>query len=216
VFRAVRTRRACRRLRPAQVLVQVWPPQALPLRESARSGSGWEPGGGGGGGGGAAGGAGGFAAAGASAGGDAAAAAPPARTVAMRSPVETVPPLATCTFSITPLAVEGTSIEAFSDSSVTSGVSTSTLSPGFTSTSMTATSLKLPMSGTRTSSTGDALIGGSPSGLPRDRALRIDAESLDGAGDGLGVHALLVSQRLERRNRDVVAVDLEVPAQRRP
>ncbi len=40
---------------------------------------------------------------------------------------------------------------AFSDSSVTSGVSVSTRSPGFTSTSMTATSLKPPMSGTRTS-----------------------------------------------------------------
>ena len=45
-------------------------------------------------------------------------------TVATRSPVETVPPLVMCTFSMTPLAVEGTSMVALSDSSVTSGVST--------------------------------------------------------------------------------------------
>src|SRR6187401_2581733 len=56
-----------------------------------------------------------------------------------------------CTFSTTPLAVEGTSIVALSVSSVASGVSMSTLSPAFTSTSMTETESKLPMSGTLTS-----------------------------------------------------------------
>jgi hypothetical protein len=49
----------------------------------------------------------------------------------------------------TPAALDGTSIVAFSVSSVTSGVSTATVSPAFTSTSMTSTSLKLPRSGTR-------------------------------------------------------------------
>src|SRR5207302_320779 len=76
---------------------------------------------------------------------------PSAFTVASRSPVLTLPPLLAWTFSTTPLAVEGTSMAALSDSRVTSGVSSAMLSPGFTSTSMTATSLKLPRSGTRTS-----------------------------------------------------------------
>ena len=40
---------------------------------------------------------------------------------------------------------------AFSVSTVSSGASTCTLSPGFTSTSMTATSLKSPRSGTKMS-----------------------------------------------------------------
>jgi hypothetical protein len=47
----------------------------------------------------------------------------------------------------TPAAVDGTSMVAFSVSSVISGVSTSILSPAFTSTSMTSTSLKSPRSG---------------------------------------------------------------------
>ena len=50
-----------------------------------------------------------------------------------------------------PAAGEGTSIVALSDSSVTSESSAATVSPGFTSTSMTGTSLKSPMSGTLTS-----------------------------------------------------------------
>src|SRR6187402_46575 len=72
-------------------------------------------------------------------------------TVTTTDPGDTLPPLATCTFSTTPLAVDGTSIVALSVSSVTSGVSKSTVSPGFTSTSMTDTESKLPMSGTLTS-----------------------------------------------------------------
>ena len=43
---------------------------------------------------------------------------------------------------------DGTSIVALSDSSVTSGSSGLTVSPRLTSTSMTGTSLKSPMSGT--------------------------------------------------------------------
>ena len=50
---------------------------------------------------------------------------PASVTVTIKSPSETLPPLATCTFSTLPAAVEGTSIAALSVSSVTSGVSTS-------------------------------------------------------------------------------------------
>ena len=50
-----------------------------------------------------------------------------------------------------PAAGEGTSIVALSDSSVISGSSGATSSPGATSTSMIGTSAKSPMSGTRTS-----------------------------------------------------------------
>src|SRR5262245_30737029 len=60
-------------------------------------------------------------------------------TVTTSAPVDTVPPLVTCTFSTTPLAVDGTSMVALSVSSVASGVSTSMASPGLTSTSMTVT-----------------------------------------------------------------------------
>ena len=51
----------------------------------------------------------------------------------------------------TPACVEGTSIVALSLSSVTRESSFLILSPGFTSSSMTGTSLKSPMSGTLTS-----------------------------------------------------------------
>ncbi len=50
-----------------------------------------------------------------------------------------------------PAAGDGTSMVALSDSSVTSESSAATASPGFTSTSMTGTSVKSPMSGTLTS-----------------------------------------------------------------
>ena len=57
---------------------------------------------------------------------------------------------------ITPEEEEGISIEALSDSTVTRLCSALILSPTLTRTSMTSTSLKSPMSGTRTS-TGPAL-----------------------------------------------------------
>src|ERR1700733_14018212 len=142
---------------------------------------------------------------------------PLALTVAMRSPLLTLPPLVVCSFSSTPSTVDGTSMVAFSDSSVTSGVSTAILSPGFTSTSMTATSLKLPMSGTRTSvrPTAAFMSGRSASALPGYGLLGIDAECLDGLGDGRVIHAAVVGPRLEGGHGDVVAVHLEVPAQLR-
>src|SRR5690606_4026572 len=67
---------------------------------------------------------------------------------AMREPSETRSPTETSTDSIRPAAVAGTSIAAFSVSSVMSGSSTLTRSPGLTWTSMTSTSVKSPMSGT--------------------------------------------------------------------
>ena len=151
------------------------------------------------------------------AGGEAGAAAggtePLARTVAMRSPVLTLPPLLVWIFSTTPTAVEGTSMVALSDSSVTSGESMATVSPGFTRTSMTATSLKLPMSGTRTSTRLRTAFMW-PRGfshLPWHRFRRIDAERLDRFLDRRPIDARLVGERLERCHRDVVAVDLEMP-----
>src|SRR6266545_4521397 len=66
-------------------------------------------------------------------------------------PCETLSPsLMRNSFTI-PACGDGISIVALSDSSVTREVSFSTLSPGFTSTSMISTSLKSPMSGTLTS-----------------------------------------------------------------
>ena len=79
-------------------------------------------------------------------------AAPLPRTLATRSPALTREPLLTCSFATVPAAEDGTSIVAFSVSSVTSGDSSATASPSFTSTSITSTSLKSPRSGTRTSS----------------------------------------------------------------
>src|SRR5688572_25292987 len=52
-----------------------------------------------------------------------------------------------------PPSGEGTSMEALSDSRVSSGCSGATVSPGLTMISMIGTSLKSPMSGTRTSAT---------------------------------------------------------------
>ena len=75
-----------------------------------------------------------------------------ALSTATRSPLLTLPPFARCSTSTRPAALDGTSIVAFSVSSVTSGVSISTTSPTFTRISITATSLKSPRSGTRISS----------------------------------------------------------------
>jgi len=57
-------------------------------------------------------------------------------------------PTFTRTSFTVPAALDGTSIVALSDSSVTRPWSFLTASPGLTSTSMTGTSLKSPMSGT--------------------------------------------------------------------
>src|SRR5207249_351258 len=109
----------------------------------------------------------------------------------------------------------GTSIVALSDSSVMSGCSALTESPGFTRTSITGTSLKSPMSGTRTSATpagawaaaGGAAIGGlggaagitSPAAsssritlpsLTLSPTLILSALTIPSAGDGTSIVAL--------------------------
>lgn len=60
----------------------------------------------------------------------------------------TLSPTLTATDLTTPAADDGISIEALSDSTVISDCSAFTVSPTFTSTSITATSSKSPMSGT--------------------------------------------------------------------
>ena len=69
----------------------------------------------------------------------------------MSVPSLTLSPTLTFNSLTVPSTGDGTSIVALSDSSVTSDASFATGSPGFTSTSMTGTSLKSPMSGTLTS-----------------------------------------------------------------
>ena len=71
----------------------------------------------------------------------------------IRLPSLTLSPTLTTTSFTVPAEGAGTSIVALSDSSVTSASSAFTASPAFTSTSITGTSLKPPMSGTLTSMT---------------------------------------------------------------
>ena len=65
----------------------------------------------------------------------------------MGVPSETLLPTFTVIFSMTPVRGDGTSIVALSDSSTINGSSSFIESPGFTSTSITGTSLKSPISG---------------------------------------------------------------------
>ena len=66
----------------------------------------------------------------------------------MIEPFDTRSPIFTFSSLIVPGCGEGTSTVALSDSSVTSGASFATTSPGFTMISMTGMFLKSPMSGT--------------------------------------------------------------------
>jgi hypothetical protein len=66
-------------------------------------------------------------------------------------PCETLSPSLTFSSFTTPPADDGISIDALSLSTVISDCSGLTVSPGLTSTSITSTSLKSPMSGTCTS-----------------------------------------------------------------
>ena len=72
---------------------------------------------------------------------------PPASSFATSEPIDTLSPTLTTISVILPAAGDGTSMLALSDSSVTIGCSASTVSPAFTRTSMTGTSVKSPMSG---------------------------------------------------------------------
>src|SRR5512145_119428 len=89
--------------------------------------------------------------AGAGAGVGAAAAAPDASSTSSGDPCDTLSPSFTRISLTTPAADDGISIDALSRSTVISDWSFATVSPGFTSTSITSTSLKSPMSGTFTS-----------------------------------------------------------------
>ena len=68
-------------------------------------------------------------------------------------PWETLSPTLTSSSPTVPASGEGTSMLALSDSSTINGSSAATVSPGETSTSITGTSVKSPMSGTLTSLT---------------------------------------------------------------
>src|SRR6266566_3634304 len=92
--------------------------------------------------------------------GCACAAAAPVRSVRMTVPSLTRSPILALRSCTTPPSGDGTSIEALSDSNVTSGCSGLIVSPALTITSIIGTSLKSPMSGTRTSATpAGALVG---------------------------------------------------------
>src|SRR5450755_2494220 len=83
--------------------------------------------------------------------GAAAAATPSPSSSMITLPSLTLSPSLTRISLTTPESGAGTSIVALSDSSETNGSSASTVSPTLTNTSITGTSLKSPMSGTRTS-----------------------------------------------------------------
>src|SRR5438128_12310385 len=83
--------------------------------------------------------------------GFAAATSPAAWSVRITLPSLTLSPTLSFNSWTTPAAGDGTSIVVLSDSSATSGSSGFTVSPAFTNTSMTGTSLKSPISGTLTS-----------------------------------------------------------------
>src|SRR5688572_5135523 len=82
-----------------------------------------------------------------------AAVASPVASTKITEPSLTLSPTLTWIALTTPDSGAGTSIVALSDSSETSGSSAFTVSPTLTKISMTGTSLKSPMSGTRTSAT---------------------------------------------------------------
>src|SRR6187455_723998 len=84
-------------------------------------------------------------------GADAGAAAPAALIPRITDPSLTLSPSFTFSACTLPAWLDGISIDALSDSTTMSAVSTAITSPGLTSTSMIATSLKSPMSGTFTS-----------------------------------------------------------------
>src|SRR4051794_31770882 len=115
-----------------------------------------------------------------------------------------------------PPTVDGTSMVAFSVSRVTSEASGSIFSPGLTSTSMMATSLKLPISGTRTSTMpAAAFMSVWPSDFPGDWLGRINAEFFHGFNHDFLIYLAVIGKGLQGRDGDVVAINLKMLAQRR-
>ena len=98
--------------------------------------------------------------------GDGAAGAAPVAPLrsAIGLPCETLSPILTFSSFTTPPADDGISIDALSLSTVISDCSGLTVSPGFTSNSITSTSLKSPMSGTFTSNVPPAAVAAAAAG----------------------------------------------------
>ena len=132
-------------------------------------------------------------------------------TTMIGEPSETRSPTLTLSSFTTPVSVAGTSIEALSDSMVMSESSTFTLSPGLTITSMTSTFSKSPISGS-------LMLTSAPITSHRRRIgfFRIDIELLDRLRHPRGRDLLVVGEALQRRERDVVTIDLKEVAQPLP
>src|SRR5437870_6296938 len=140
-------------------------------------------------------------------------------------PCETLSPVLTRISFTTPAAGEGISIVALSDSTLMSDCSGFTASPGLTSTSITSTFLKSPMSGTKTS-LWVPVLAQSALGVPvraaaearqaharsdghRIGLFRIDPVFLDCVGNDLGFDLALIGERLERRDCHEVTIHFE-------
>ena len=95
----------------------------------------------------------------------------------------------------TPAEDDGISIDALSDSTVTNDCSTLMVSPNLTSTSMTVTSLKSPMSGTRISiATGAPLVAAGWAGAAAGTAALFAPESVAVDVVETGASACFVSE----------------------
>src|SRR3954451_13047876 len=104
----------------------------------------------------------------------------------------TLSPTLTLSSLSTPAAEDGISIDALSDSTVMSDCSSLMVSPGFASSSITATSLKSPMSGTLTSIGPAEAAAGAAAGDGAAGAAAVGAAAagrVAGAGAGAGASA---------------------------
>src|SRR6266571_2804565 len=143
----------------------------------------------------------------------------------MGLPCETLSPVLTRNSFTTPAAGEGISIVALSDSTAISDCSGCTASPGLTSTSITSTFLKSPMSGTKTS-LWVPMLAQSAIGVPGRAAaearqaharsdshwiglFRIDPVFLDCFGNDFGFDFALIGERPERRDCHEVTIHFE-------
>src|SRR5260221_425244 len=138
--------------------------------------------------------------------------------VTMGTPSLTLSPTFTRMLFTVPEEGAGTSIVALSLSSVTSESSFFTVSPGFTRTSITGTSLKSPISGTFTSIAANSLllffvVLAARSDRPGRGLLRVDAVLPDRLGDLGGGQLAILGEGLQRGDRHVEAVHLEEAAQ---
>src|SRR5882672_972518 len=145
-----------------------------------------------------------------------------ASSSSIKLPFETLSPALTRNSFTTPAAGEGISIVALSDSTVMSDCSGWTTSPALTSTSMMSTSLKSPMSGTEISLVamksrmcriGPARRPGVRSNRHRVGFFRIETILADRIGNELRLDLTALDKRRQRRDRHVVAIDLEEAAQ---